>query len=600
MTGLASSALLIALVDLLPVGCVLFICGLRGRRVGDEPRCRKCGYNLTGLTSERCPECGTAASGKNVVVGIRRRRVLAPSLLLFLLFLDGLCFGEDQAATERVTLKPTHVIEFDDGPMIGRTVFSADGKSIYVLLQPEAVNIWSLLVYRWPEILGVVVGGVILITVLIARRAARRKLIRGKPHCRECSYCLEGCPSDICPECGHDHSRKGVVVGKPLWRRLTPILAPALLVAVGYLGLMVAHVPRKGVVNNWLHWWSVDCLEWAKQRGFRGIVDQARRVGRIVEVDVSTGVVVRRFVTLPGGWGTPIACSPDGSMLIAVPGRDLVVLNPHSGRIIRRLSAGDRPSSLATWTQLDGFSRDGDFAYAVELDWLNRDTRLVKWNLQTGEAATVFEAKADRRQSGGFERAERRLFHVDGESHSWVLNLPSGPVTQETDVEMLLHDLDADGKVARQFTGRIWFWRDPIVSPDGCRVYWEYPDGRVGKFRGWNLRTGEEVRLSAAPGVPETELLLGAYAPGPEFVFFRHHGFWGGHSLVVFDLREDRFIAAFPITPTRINADSQTVSPDGRALAVVGWTKEGPVRNRKLYLYDLSVLDHILSGRASE
>jgi hypothetical protein len=26
----------------------------------DSPHCRTCGYNLTGLTSNRCPECGTS------------------------------------------------------------------------------------------------------------------------------------------------------------------------------------------------------------------------------------------------------------------------------------------------------------------------------------------------------------------------------------------------------------------------------------------------------------------------------------------------------------------------------------------------------------
>ncbi len=88
MTGPTSSAPLIALAVLLPVGCVLFIYGLRGRRVGNEPRCRKCGYNLTGLTSEQCPECGSAASDKNVVVGVRRRQWRALVLGLFFLLVS--------------------------------------------------------------------------------------------------------------------------------------------------------------------------------------------------------------------------------------------------------------------------------------------------------------------------------------------------------------------------------------------------------------------------------------------------------------------------------------------------------------------------------
>jgi hypothetical protein len=74
----------------LAAGVALLILG-RGRRVGTEPHCRKCGYNLTGLTAERCPECGRAATGQNVVIGTRRRRwrLLAPGLVLLLLGLAG-------------------------------------------------------------------------------------------------------------------------------------------------------------------------------------------------------------------------------------------------------------------------------------------------------------------------------------------------------------------------------------------------------------------------------------------------------------------------------------------------------------------------------
>jgi hypothetical protein len=74
----------------LAAGIALTIMG-RGRRVGDEPHCRKCGYNLTGLPSERCPECGRPATGRNVIIGTRQRRwrLLAPGLALLLLGLLG-------------------------------------------------------------------------------------------------------------------------------------------------------------------------------------------------------------------------------------------------------------------------------------------------------------------------------------------------------------------------------------------------------------------------------------------------------------------------------------------------------------------------------
>jgi len=68
-------------------GIALAALGLRGRRVGDEPRCRKCKYNLTGVEADKCPECGrpwtpaTAARGLRV----RRKRPLAIGAAIFLL-----------------------------------------------------------------------------------------------------------------------------------------------------------------------------------------------------------------------------------------------------------------------------------------------------------------------------------------------------------------------------------------------------------------------------------------------------------------------------------------------------------------------------------
>jgi hypothetical protein len=80
------------LAVILLVGLLLLVRGLLGRRVGNEPRCRRCAYNLTGLEAENCPECGAAAAGRNVVTGRRRRR--RPSLvvgtLLLLLSATGL------------------------------------------------------------------------------------------------------------------------------------------------------------------------------------------------------------------------------------------------------------------------------------------------------------------------------------------------------------------------------------------------------------------------------------------------------------------------------------------------------------------------------
>lgn len=63
------------------LGVFFLVRGLRGRRIGEEPRCKSCAYQLTGrLDAERCPECGCSLTPDTVVRGLRKRRW---GLLLF-------------------------------------------------------------------------------------------------------------------------------------------------------------------------------------------------------------------------------------------------------------------------------------------------------------------------------------------------------------------------------------------------------------------------------------------------------------------------------------------------------------------------------------
>lgn len=56
------------------LGLILVVIGARGKRVRSVSYCRKCDCNLTGLTSERCPECGTPVTPRTVVYGGAHRQ----------------------------------------------------------------------------------------------------------------------------------------------------------------------------------------------------------------------------------------------------------------------------------------------------------------------------------------------------------------------------------------------------------------------------------------------------------------------------------------------------------------------------------------------
>jgi hypothetical protein len=71
-----SSVVILFLAVLAGLGLMMLIGGLRVRRRGDTPHCRKCDYPLTGLAApEQCPECGAPlASSMAVARGDRYRR----------------------------------------------------------------------------------------------------------------------------------------------------------------------------------------------------------------------------------------------------------------------------------------------------------------------------------------------------------------------------------------------------------------------------------------------------------------------------------------------------------------------------------------------
>jgi len=85
---ISAQAIAIVVIAVGGVGIALLWVGLRGRRVGDHPFCRTCGFDLFGRPegSTACAECGAELRGaRAMIVGVRprrRKRVVAGVALL--------------------------------------------------------------------------------------------------------------------------------------------------------------------------------------------------------------------------------------------------------------------------------------------------------------------------------------------------------------------------------------------------------------------------------------------------------------------------------------------------------------------------------------
>lgn len=262
--------------------------------------------------------------------------------------------------------------------------FSPDRQTVYALVQAQAVNVTEIVASFWIEILGVLGLILLVLTAIALWRIRRRPRTPGEPHCRRCNYCLKGCPSDRCPECGHSTRRP--VVGRPVVRRLLPCL-----VALTAYGLIAGTAVVIGYpVGVWaaerMPIWSTGLAGAATSVGIN-LSGWKRPVDQILAFDATTGSLLRTVHTsgaVPSVDGIAQIVSPDGRLLFTVldATQELVALDTHSGVVRARARAGNRePFTASRWQGVLGFLPDGSMIARV-VDQLE-GTRIIHWSYTT-------------------------------------------------------------------------------------------------------------------------------------------------------------------------------------------------------------------------
>jgi len=500
--------------------------------------------------------------------------------------------------------KPMHRLTFPGNPYIGSAAFSADGETIFVHLTDQAINIWEILVYYGPELLGALTALTTLVCLFALWRIIRRKRLVGEPHCRKCNYCLHGCESERCPECGWVIRRP--VIGRPMWRRIFPWTAPLALVVVVYGALWALRLPRSSWVNNCVNWWSHDLLLWADEKNIAPLTQWSRSVDRIVEVDVATGKTLRTLITRPAYMPPlmfPLRVTPDGSgLLITLREADrLALVSTRSGRVVRALSsAAAPPPGLSRWRQVAGFDEAGQTAHVVLLDEATRKTKLMAWNLPSGNSTILFESDAEV-HAGQHKRPmimARRYYRIPGSAPSRFLEMPNGyGVGSEPATFRVVVPTAAD-PVATELATTFEGHSQPYFSADGRRVHLHTRDRP--SLAEFDLFTGD-VLSTVQPPAWHNHYFIGCSDERNHRYILEgiHHSLarpWPTHTRVFLlrDTASSRWIGRY-VMPDNWICLQLCASPDGRWFAAHGFRGGNKISGQyeqELLIYDLRLLPH--------
>ena len=479
---------------------------------------------------------------------------------------------------------PLHTLTFPESSRISSVAFTRNGESALVVIHPEAINLWSVIVYLWPEILGGLALIVTARSVFRIVRITRDRRIVGVPYCRKCGYCLKDLTRSECPECGVDTLSRSPILGRSTRLRLLPSCTLMAVVLAGYGTLWATQVPRKCPAAAWLNWWSVDLAAWARNSGKQWWINHISLTNQIVEMDVASGKRIRVLATRSGYALLPLAVSPDGNTLfLEGPRGGLITLDTSSGRTLDALSYPGRVRHLG------GFSHDGKALYLVGLLMERRKTQLIRWafSRNTWEVLLEIDAEVHEERNQRDMVMAQRFFRVPGGAPRRVVQLPNGYGVEGNPVEILVRDLDADLAVTRSISTSIWPWTEPLFTRDGNMYFLGW-----GSLKRLNLESGETKVISSreTPYPSRVATDQPALDPVRQRLIVPADSHLGLAPLVeFFDCDSDQWTAQFAL-PLHLLDRKMVVSPDGGTLAVVGFKRAGKYIYY-LLLYDLSELE---------
>ncbi len=458
-----------------------------------------------------------------------------------------------------IVIQPDAVFTYRGDTWIHSIHLAPDGEHIYAHFQVGSVNLWAVLVFYWPEIVGVLIG---LMLLVMLWRLIRRKRIVGQPHCRRCNYLLINAPSDRCPECGLLLTLGNRVIGRPQSRRIA--LAASLMLAITGGNLAGrARLPREGAVSDWFHWLSPRLYDWAWHHQHEWLHRHKVWITRIVEIDPKTGAILHTIyhvhvtVTDMPWW---LELAPDGQSIFLWNYFQIEQRDARTGELLARLFLQGNPWAHPEYDQIQSITPSADGRMVYVATWYSGSIQV--WDLETGEANELFTI-----QRGHFS------------TYVWLYDLQ-----EEGRIGVYDWSLDDAWRFQiwdEQTQSFVKSFVEPmpggsnglVLSPDESTIYVacnDLPVVQVG-----DVKTGQ---LAESINAPRIRLHAPAISPDGRRLFLLSNG---PIEVLVCDLESKRWTAALR-GPVRQILSVVPMS-DGHTVVVRGWNKG----IWKIMVYDL-------------
>lgn len=197
-------------------GAWLLWTGVRGRRIGDDPFCRRCRCSVAGISNGVCPECGMDLTQPDgVLVGqlVRSPRRAVQGVILFLLTWAVLSASQSELLENR------------------------DSKAA----APIPPLLWLAVCLALP-------GG-----LWFACSGWRGRRVGDAPTCARCRYSVAGISSNNCPECGADLTTPNAVLFGERIRRPKAVVLGVTTILLASIVLTAARSERLRNYDWYVH-----------------------------------------------------------------------------------------------------------------------------------------------------------------------------------------------------------------------------------------------------------------------------------------------------------------------------------------------------------